>query len=152
MKSKVVQCYALARHHAIPVWGASDCDQIIPVPNGTAITLNQAIVGVKTQQDFRSPLFLGVDEQSDGSIIVTCNKSYKEEAEAFFSHLAIHLEQIFGVVIWEAFTHEYKESMSTFAYCPTKKCAVEITAHDPMSDTSSIYTNDSANYLNDMVS
>ena len=48
LKSKVVQCYALARHHAITVWGVSDCDQIITVPNGTAITLNQAIMGVKT--------------------------------------------------------------------------------------------------------
>ena len=58
LKSKVVQCYALARHHAITVWGVSDCDQIIIVPNGIAITLKQAIMGVKTQQDFRSPLFL----------------------------------------------------------------------------------------------
>ena len=120
LKSKVVQCYALARHHSIPVWGVSDCDQIITVPNGTSITLNQAIMAVKTQQDFRSPLFLGVDTQPDGSVVVTCDKSFKEEAEAFLSHLAIYLEQIFGVVIWEAFTHEYKESMSIFAYCPTK--------------------------------
>ena len=35
---------------------------------------------------------------------------------------------------------------------PSIKCAVEITAHEPMSDTSSIDTNDSANYLNDMMS
>ena len=66
MKSKVVQCYALACHHAILVRGVSDCDQIITVSNGTAITLNQAIMGVKTQQDFRSPLFLGVVMQPDG--------------------------------------------------------------------------------------
>ena len=86
------------------------------------------------------------------SVIVTCNKSFKEEAEAFLSHLAIYLEQIFGVVIWEAFTHKHKESMATFAYCPTKKCAVEITAHESLSFTSSIATNNSANFLNNMVS
>ena len=59
-------------------------------------------MAVKTQQDLRSPLFLGVDTQPDGSVIVTCDKSVKEEAEVFISHLAIHLEQIFGVAIWEA--------------------------------------------------
>ena len=48
LKSKVVQYYPLARHHAITVWSVSGCDRIITVPNGTAITLNQAIMGVKT--------------------------------------------------------------------------------------------------------
>ena len=87
------------RHHPIPVWGVSDCDRIITVPNGTDITLNQAIMGVKTQQDYKFPLFLVVDTQEDGSVIVTCDKSFKEEAEAFLSHLGIYLEQIFSVVI-----------------------------------------------------
>ena len=146
MKSKVVQCYALARHHAIPVWGVSTCDQIISVPNGTSITLNQAIMDVKTQQDYRSPLFLGVDTQPDGSVGVTCNKSIKEEAEAFLSHFATYLEQIFGVLICKALTHKYKESMSAFAYCTTKKCAVEITANVPPSENSSIASDNSANY------
>ena len=117
----MVQCYALAYHHVIPFWGVSNCDQIITVTNGIAITLNQAIMGVKTQQDYRSPLFLGVDTQPDRFVVVTCNKSVKEETEAFLSHLAIYLEHIFGVVIWEAFTHGYKESMSSFAYCTKKQ-------------------------------
>ena len=89
----------MARHHATPVWGIVDCDQIMTVPNGTTITLNQAIKGIKTQQDFKSPLFLGVDTQPDGSVIVTCDKSFKEESEAFLLHLTIYLEQTFGVVI-----------------------------------------------------
>ena len=133
------------------VWGVSDSDQIITVPNGTSITLNQAIMAVKTQQDFRSPLFLGVDTQPDGSVVVTCDKSVKEEAEAFLSHLAIYLEQIFGVVIWEAFTHDYKESMSCFAYWNTKKCTVEITDNVSPSENSSIASDDSANYLNGLL-
>ena len=102
----------MAFHNATPVWGIVDCDQIMTVPNGITITLNKAIMGVKTLQDFKSPLFLGVDTQPDGSIIVTCNKSFKEESEAFLSHLEIYLELILGVVIWEAFTHKYKESMA----------------------------------------
>ena len=108
-------------------------------------------MAVKTHQDLRSPLFLGVDTQLDGSVIVTCDKSLKDEAEAFLSHLAIYLEQIFGVVIWEAFTNDYKESMSSFAYCNTKQCAVEITADTPNSTGSSIASDDSAN-LNSMLS
>ena len=69
----------------------------------------------------------------------------------FASHLAIYLEQIFGVVIWEAFTHDYKENMSSFAYCNTKQCAVEITANESPSTGSSIDSDDSAN-LNSMLS
>ena len=140
----------MAWHNATPVWGIVDCDQIMTVSNGTIITLNQVIMGVKTQQDFKSPLFLGVDTQPDGSVIVTCNKSFKEESEAFLSHLATYFEQIFGV---EVFTHEYKESMATFTYCPTKLCAVEVTAQETLScGGSSIATHDSTNYLNGMVS
>ena len=152
LKSKVVQCYTLARHHSISVLGVSDCDQIITVPNGTSITLNQAIMTVKTQQDLRSPLFLGVDTQPDGFVIVTCDNSVKEEAEAFLSHLAIYLEQIFGMVIWETFTHDYKESMLSFKYCNTKKCAVEITDNISPSENSSIVFDNSANYLNGLLS
>ena len=48
-KGKAVQSYAVACHHATPVWGIVDCDQIMTEPNGTAITLNQAIMGVKAQ-------------------------------------------------------------------------------------------------------
>ena len=130
----------------------ADYDQIITVPNGTSITLNQTIMAVKTPQDLRSPLFLGVDTQPDGSVIVTCDKSVKEETEAFLSYLAIYLEQIFGVVIWGAFTHDYKERMSSFAYCNTKQCAVEITANESPSKGSSIDSDDSANFLNGLLS
>ena len=108
-------------------------------------------MAVKTQQDLRFPLFLGVDTQPDGSVIVTCDKSIKKEAEAFLSHLAIYLEQIFGIVIWEAFTNDYKESMSSFVYYNTKQCAVEITADKSTSTGSSIASDDSAN-LNRMLS
>ena len=110
----------MALPYAIPVWGVSDCDQIITVPNGTSITLNQAIMAVKTQQDLRSPLFLGVDTQPDGSVIVTCDKSVKEEAEVFISHLAIHLEQIFGVAIWEALPMTTKKACR-LSHTVTKK-------------------------------
>ena len=79
-KGKAVQSYAMACHNPTPVWGIVDCGQIMTVPNGTTVTLNQAIMGVKTQQDFKSPLYLGVDTQPDGSVIVTCNKSFKEES------------------------------------------------------------------------
>ena len=151
-KSKLVQRYAFDCHYPIPLWGMPDCDRIIIVPNGTDITLNQAIMGVKTQKGYKSPLLLGGDTQENGSVIVTCDKSFKEEAGDFLSHLPIYLEQLFGVVVWDTFPHNYKASMSTFAYCHIKQCAVEITAPDLMSCNSSIDTKDSANYLNHMVS
>ena len=78
---------------------------------------------------------------------MTCNKRVKEEVDVFLSHLAIYLEQIFSVVIWEVFTHKYKKNMSTFAYCTTKNCTIEITANVPTSENSTIETNNSAKYL-----
>ena len=55
------------------------------------------------------------------------------------------------MVIWEAFTHEYKESMSSFVYCLTKQCAVEATELEMSSCGSFIASDDSAN-LNAMIS
>ena len=75
-------------------------------------------MSVKTQHNYWSPLFLGVDTQDDGNVIVTCDKSMIDEAEYFLSHLAIKLEQIFGTFIGEAFTHDYKTSIANFAYYP----------------------------------
>ena len=61
-KGRVVQSYAVACHITVTIWGVSACNQIFTVPNGTTITLNQAIMGVKTQQqqDFKLPLLFGV--------------------------------------------------------------------------------------------
>ena len=64
-KRKLVQRYALDCCNPIPLPEVSDCDRIITIPNGTDITLNLAIMGVKTQHDYKSQLFLGVDTQED---------------------------------------------------------------------------------------
>ena len=88
----------------------------------------------------------------DGSVVVTCDKNLEEEAEASLSHLVIYLEQIFDIVIWGAITHDYRASMFNFSYCSKKQSAVETTVNEAMSCTSSIDTNDSTNFLNNLVS
>ena len=52
------------------------------------------------------------------------------------AHLGLYLAEIFGSVVWDAFTFEYKVRMDCFQYCPHKNCAVEI-------DTSSIESDES---------
>ena len=42
------------------------------------------------------------------------------------SHFGIYAAVIFGSVVWEAFTVEYKLKMDCYQYCPRKNCAVEI--------------------------
>ena len=70
----------------------------------------------------------------------------REEAEAFLSHLALYLEQIFGIVIWEVFSQEYKDNMKEFVYCPTLRHTIEAPPPDiSRSCNSSIASSDSAN-------
>ena len=89
--------------------------------------------------------------QANCSVIVTCDKSMKDKVEAFLSHFAIYLEDFFGIVILEAFNQEYKESMTNFTFCHTKKCTVKIISSATMYCGSSIATNDSDNHLGCML-
>lgn len=63
-------------------------------------------MAVKTKDNFESLLFLGVDVQEKGSIIVTYDKNMREEEETFQAHLVIYLQEIFGIIIWEVFSQE----------------------------------------------
>ena len=50
----------------------------------------------------------------------------KVEAESLLSHFGLYVAHIFGSVVWEAFTVEYKLKMDCYQYYPIKNCAVEI--------------------------
>ena len=79
----------------------------------------------------------------EGKVVVTCNQSIKEEAEALLSHFGIYFEVVFGFVVWEAFTDPYRTSMKIFQYCPLENRAVErTTATD--SSTIAIYDSDNS--------
>ena len=60
------------------------------------------------------PLFLGEDQLDNGEVIVTREKSLKEEAEILLSHSGIYLEVVFGSVVWDAFTDLYRLNMKDF--------------------------------------
>ena len=78
-------------------------------------------MAIKLIENLSSPLFLGVDQLADGDVIVTCDKSLREEAETLLSHLGIYLEVVFGSVVWDTFTHLYRLDMKDFQYCPLRK-------------------------------
>ena len=61
-------------------------------------------MSIKSVQNLISPLFLGVNQSAKGEVVVTCDKSLKDEAEALLSHFGIYLEVVFGPVVWDAFT------------------------------------------------
>ena len=62
---------------------------------------------IKSVQKLISPLFLGIDQSPEGEVVVICNQSMKDEAEALLSHFGIYLAVVFGSVLWEAFTDPY---------------------------------------------
>ena len=103
-KAQQCQCHALERHHKITVWGVQNIYLPLTAPNDTVFTICQVIMAIKSIENLSSPLFLGVDQQADGDVIVTCDKSLREEAETLLSHLGIYLEVVFGAVVWDAFT------------------------------------------------
>ena len=53
-------------------------------------------------------------------------ESMKDEAEALLSHFGIYIALIFGSVVWEVFTAQYKMRIDMFQYCPLKKRVVEL--------------------------
>ena len=101
-------------------------------------------MAIKSIENHSSPLFLGVDQQADGTVIVTCDKSLRDEAETLLSHLGIYLEVVFGSVVWDAFTDLYRLNMKDFQYCPLRKCAIERVGPSDASMNSTIASNDSA--------
>ena len=104
-----------------------------------------SVISIKSVHNLIFPLFLGVDQSPEGEVVVTCNQSMKEEAEAVLFHFGICLGVQFGSLVCEAFTDPYRTSMKAFQNCPLIKCAVERTATTEASMTSSIAIDDSAN-------
>ena len=71
-------------------------------------------------------MFIAVDVSPTDDVVIYCDIDMKEEAEALLSHFDIYLGLIFGSVVWEAFTPQYKMRMDGFQYCPVKKRVVEL--------------------------
>ena len=87
--------------------------------------MKQLLMSIKTQENFRSPLFIGANIQPDGSIIISCNIVLKEEAETLVAHLPIYLEVIFGTAIWQFISPAFKIEMSQFIFYNEAKCVIE---------------------------
>ena len=68
----------------------------------------------------------------------------------FLSHLALYLEHIFCIVIWEVFSQEYTEDMKEFVYCPIHMRAIKVPPPNSTdSCNSSVASSDSANYTDE---
>ena len=143
-KAQHCQRHALERHHPITVWGVENIYLPLTALNDAVFTICQVIMAIKSIENLSSPLFLGVDQQDDGTVIVTCDKSLREEAETLLSHLGIYLEVVFGSVIWDAFTDPYRINMNEFQYCPTRKCAIERVGPSDASNNSTLDSHNSA--------
>ena len=118
------------------MWGFDHVYRVLTAPNGHEFTICQVIMSTKCSFDFITPLFIGVDVTPEGEVIVICSLDMKVEAESLLSHFGLYTAYIFGSVVWEAFTVEYKFKMDYYQYCPIKCCAIEI-------DNSSIDSDDS---------
>ena len=93
--------------------GFNDVYRVLTAPNGHESTICQVIMSTKCSFDFITPLFLGVDVSPEGEVVVICSLGMKVEAELLLSHFGLYVAHIFGSVVWEAFTMEYKLKM----YC-----------------------------------
>ena len=93
-------------------------------------------MSTKCSFDYITPLFAAVDVTPEGEVIVICTKDMKTEAESLLAHFGLYLAYIFGSVVWEAFSADYKLKMDQYQYCPLTGRAVEL-------DNSSIESNDS---------
>ena len=108
------------------MWGLKHVYKVLTAPNGHTFTICQVIMTTKCAYNYITPLFLGVDVTLDGEVVVVSSQLMKVEVESMLAHLGLYLAEIFGSVVWEAFTFEYKLHMDCYQYCPNKRCAVEI--------------------------
>ena len=135
-KTRLLHSWNQKNHHATTMWGLKDVYKVLTAPNGHTFTICQVIMTTKCSYDYITPLFFGVDVTPEGEVIIICSLSMKVEAESLLAHLGLYLAEIFGSVVWEAFTFEYKLRMDCFQYCPNKNCAVEIDNSSLESDAS----------------
>ena len=135
-KNRFLHVYNQDQYHLIFMPGLRDIFMVLTAPNGHKFTMCQVIMLTKCSFDLSTPLFIAVDVSPEGEVVVTCNKSMKTEAESLLAHFGIYTAQIFGSVVWQAFTTVYKLKMDKYQYCPHTCRAIEI-------DTSSIETSDS---------
>ena len=125
-KNRITHKWSQARQHLIKFIGFTNVYQPLTAPNGDRFSPCQVIMSVKCKDDYISPMFIAVDVSPTGDIVITCDIDIKEEQEALLSHFGIYLSLIFGSVLWEAFTAQYKMRMDGFQYCPLKKRVVEL--------------------------
>ena len=125
-KNRITHKWSQERHHPIQFIGFSNIYQVLIAPNGDRFSLCQVIMSVKCKDDFISPMFIAVDVSPTGDVIITCDIDMKDKAEALLSHFGIYIALIFGSVVWEVFTAQYKMRIDMFQYCPLKKRVVEL--------------------------
>lgn len=77
--------------------------------------------------------------------------SMKEEAEALLSHFGIYLTNVFGYVVWEAFTELYRTIMEAFQYCPLENCTIDKDALTIASDDSFDCDFTKCGFTNDLI-
>ena len=135
-KTRILHSWNQKNHHYISMWGFDNVYRVLVAPNNHKFTICQVIMSTKWSFDFIAPLFIGVDVTPEGDVVVICSRDMKVEVESLLSHFGLYAAHIFGSVVWEAFTVEYKLKMNCYQYCPIKNCVVEI-------DNSSIYLDES---------
>ena len=75
IKAKMCQRYCRKHHHSVTMWRIVNIYSLLSDPNLTLSTLYQCIMSIKSIENLCT--------QDDGTVVVTCDKSMKEEAEAF---------------------------------------------------------------------
>ena len=135
-KTRMLHSWNQKNHHATSMWGLKDIYKVLTAPNGHEFTMCQVIMSTKCSYDYITPLFFGVDVTPKGEVIVICSLAMKVEAESLLAHFGHYLAEIFGSVVWETFTFEYKLRMNCYQYYQIKNCAVEIDNSSLESDAS----------------
>ena len=86
-------------------------------------------MSIKSQSNYRYPLFTSFDVQDDKTILILYHRSMKEETETIVVHLLVYLEAVFGSDIYQLFTNEHRHKMSQFIYCSEVKRVIDIPDH-----------------------
>ena len=105
-KSRLIQKWCLVHHHYILFWGFDNIYKTptLGAPKGIKFTIFKVIMTIELVQVLITSLFVEINVSPESDVVIICNISMKEEAEALFSHFVIYAAVIFGSIVREAFT------------------------------------------------
>ena len=139
---RVRQLQFLDSHDTHVISGILDLDLLQDIGDLGLVSLRQVLLGIKTQVNWRWPLFLSVDfDNTRREITALFHKDNHEEASTFLDYLPLILDAQYGARVWNWFTPAARSDMESYQWNPDTRCVEPASPSEGGSDGDLSYLN-----------